>query len=463
MSLITKVYREKGLSLAGTGEKWPKLVVTPPGPRAREVLRRDESVVSPSYNRRYALVIDSGSGCILRDVDGNEYIDLDVASGCLGVGASNPEVLTALSEQSRRLPAYPSSDLYSEVSVGLAVELAGLFTFRQGKVFLATSGVEGFEAALKLARWYTRNPWFIAFTGSSHGETYGALSLSSAKPVQRRHFTPLMPCVAFAPYPYCFRCPFKLNHPECDYQCISFIEEQMLGKYVASENVAAAVFEPIQREDCVIPPPGYFQRLRKLADRHGFTLIDDERWTGLGRTGKWSALEHWETHAEVLCLGEALAAGLPLGAVIAEGEVMDWEPGSHTSTSGANLMACVSTLKVIEIVKRDRLLMQSTQTGRHIVKRLDELRGKYPILGDVRGKGLMIGVEVLHDPEMKSPGELEAKEILKRCWRRGVVLGLAGSSTIRITPPLNISTEFLDSALNVVEGVVGEVYREKTG
>jgi 4-aminobutyrate aminotransferase len=285
--------------------------------------------------------------------------------------------------------------------------------------------------------------------------------MTASKPAQRRYFSPLMPGVTHVPYPYCYRCPFKLSYPECHYWCVDFIDEFVLQKYVPPEDVAAMLFEPIQGEGgYIVPPPEYFQRLKKLADKYGILLMDDEVQSGIGRTGKWFAIEHWGVEPDVICSAKALASGLPLGATIAKTKMMDWVGGSHASTFGGNPLSCVAASAVIDIVKEEKLLENATKQGAHILKRLEELKEKCEIVGDVRGKGLMIGMEIVENKENKKPAPKKSSEIMTRSWKRGIAVITCGVSTIRIVPPLIITRELVDSAMDIIEDVAKEVEKE---
>ncbi len=442
---------------------YPKIVVTPPGPKARELIKRDERVISPSYIRFYPLVVESGKGCIVRDVDGNEYIDFNSGLVCLNVGQCHPKVVEAIKNQCERFLHYSNTDFYYNEVVALAEKLAEIApgSFEK-KTFFSSSGTEAVEAAVKLAKWHTRRHLFVGFVNAFHGRTIGALSFTASKPAQRRYFFPLMPGVTHVPYPYCYRCPFKQTHPDCQYWCIDFIDEYVLQKYTPPEDVAAILFEPIQGEGgYIVPPPEYFQRLKKLADKYGLLLIDDEVQSGMGRTGKWFAIEHWNIEPDILCVAKALASGLPLGATVAKAKIMDWTGGSHASTFGGNPLSCAAAIAVIEVIKEERLLENATKQGTHIFKRLEELKEESSIVGDVRGKGLMIGMEIVANKEDKKPAPEKANEIILRSWRRGVAVITCGVSTIRIAPPLNITRELVDSALEIITDVVREVEKEK--
>ncbi|OYT49382.1 aspartate aminotransferase family protein [Candidatus Bathyarchaeota archaeon ex4484_231] len=442
--------------------EYPKIVVRPPGPKARELIKLDEELISPSYVRFYPLVVESGEGCIVRDVDGNEYIDFNSGLVCLNVGHNHPKVIEAIKSQCTRFLHYSNTDFYYREVVDLAKELANLAPGSGSKkVYFGNSGTEAVEAAIKLAKWHTRKPLFIGFISAFHGRTTGSLSFTASKPTQRRHFFPLMPGVTHVPYPYCYRCPFKQTFPSCNYWCVDFIDEFVFSKYVPPENVAAILFEPIQGEGgYVVPPEGYFQRLKKLADKYGILLIDDEVQAGMGRTGRWFAIEHWNIEPDVVCMAKALASGMPLGATIAKAKIMDWEGGSHASTFGGNPVACAAAVATINVIREENLLENAAQQGNHIMRRLREFAEKSEIVGDVRGKGLMIGVEIVEDKNSKKPAPEKTKEIMLRSWRRGVAVITCGTSTVRIAPPLNITRELVDAALDIIEDVIGEVEKE---
>ncbi|MEM2098502.1 MAG: acetyl ornithine aminotransferase family protein [Candidatus Bathyarchaeia archaeon] len=441
---------------------YPKIVVAPPGPKARELLMKDEQFISPSYKRYYPLVVESASGCIVRDVDGNEYIDLNAGIACANVGHTHPRVVAAIKTQCDRFLHYSNTDFHYKEVITLAEKLAGVVPGNfEKKIYFGNSGAEAVEAAVKVARWHTRKPLFVGFIGGFHGRTLGALAFTSSKPVQRRYFSPFMPGVVHVPYAYCYRCPYRLSYPECHYWCLDFIEDYVLQKFAPPEDVAALIFEPVQGEGgYVVPPPEYFQRLNKLADKYGLLLIDDEVQTGMGRTGKWFAIEHWNVQPDIICIAKALAAGLPLGATVAKAEVMDWCRGSHASTFGGNPLACAAALAVIDIVKEENLLDNANKQGAYALKRLRELRDNCEIVGDVRGKGLMIGVELVEDKDTKKPAAEKAQRVITQVWKRGVVLVKCGDSTLRIAPPLTIQKETLDVALDIVEDVIVSVGKD---
>lgn len=442
-----------------TGSRGPKPWI---GPRTADLLTREERVVSPSLERSLPTAPETGSGSVLRDVDGKEYVDLDASMGSLLLGYSPSPLVEAISGQAARLHVCPPSVFTSEAQVRLPELLQSILPGKgPGKVLLEASGGHALEAALKLARWHTRKGCLIALAGSLHGETYGALSVSSARPVTRRYFGPFLPGVVFAPYPYCYRCSFRQEYPGCGYACIEYLKDHVLSRELAPEDTSAIVFEAIQAQSCVVPPPEYFQRLRRLADALGLLLVDNEAGTTPGRTGSWSALEQWNTEADITCAGEALAGGLPMGALAADQELMDWDSGSHTGALGVSILSCVAALKLLEVMREQRLVSEATKKGRHVEKRLSELQGRSPLVGDVRGKGLLVGLEVVRDLREKTPGMAEAQEILRRCWKRGLLLGYDGLCTLRISPALNIEMDLLDNTMATVERVINELGRER--
>ena len=438
------------------------MVVRPPGPKARELVKRDSDAISPSYTRYYPLVVDSGHDCIVKDVDGNEYIDFNSGLACLNVGHNHPKIVKAIKSQCDKFLHYANTDFYYQETVNLAEKLfqitPGDF---QKRVHFGNSGTEAIETAIKLSKWHTRKHQFIAFIGAFHGRTCGATALTASKPAQRRHYFPLIPGITHVPYPYCYRCPFNLSYPECNFRCVDFIDDQVLQKYVPPEEVAGFVFEPIQGEGgYVVPPPEYFQRLKKLADKYGLLMIADEVQSGIGRTGKWFAIEHWKTDPDIICSAKSLASGLPLSATVARTRLMDWEAGTHASTFGGNPLACAAATNVIDVIKEEKLLENAEKQGSYIMKWLQDMKQEQEIVGDIRGKGLMIGVEFVENKETKIAGVNQAREVMIRCWRRGVAIVTCGVSTLRLVPPLTVTRELVDTSLEILGDAIKEVEKE---
>jgi 4-aminobutyrate aminotransferase len=441
---------------------YPKIIVSPPGPKARELVQKDEQFVSPSYTRYYHMVVESANDCTVKDVDGNEYIDLNSGICCMNVGNSHPRVVEAIKNQCDRFLHYSNTDFYYKEAISLAEKLVKIAPGEfEKKVYFGNSGTEAIEAAIKLARWHTRKPLFIGFINAFHGRTMGSLAFTSSKPAQRSHFSPFMPGVTHVPYPYCYRCSFKLERPNCNYWCADFIEEQVLQKFMPPEDVAAILFEPIQGEGgYVVPPAEFFPKLKKVADKNGILLIDDEVQSGMGRTGKWFAVEHWCLEPDIICTSKGLASGLPIGATIAKAKIMDWTSGSHASTFGGNPLSCAAGNAVIDVIKEQQLLDNANKQGAYAMKRLDDFAETSSIVGDVRGKGLMIGVELVEDKETRKHAPQKAYQVILRSWKRGIAVVTCGSSTLRIAPPLTIQTDMFAAALDIVEDTINEVAKE---
>ncbi len=439
--------------------KYPKIVVTPPGPKAREIVKEDQSLISHSLVRFYPLVAESGKGSIVKDVDGNEFIDFNSGLVCLAVGHAHPKVVAAIKAQADKFTHYSYTDFYYEKIVQISQELTKITPGNfPKKVFLSNSGTEAIEAAMKLAKWHTRKHNFISFIGAFHGRTLGSLSLTASKPRQRKHFFPMVPGDVHVPFAYCYRCPFKLEYPECGMYCVDYIQEQVLDTYLPAEDTAALFAEPIQGEGgYVVPPDDYFKRLKKLTDKNDILFVDDEVQSGMGRTGRWFGIEHWGIEPDIVTTSKALASGLPIGATIARDELMDWEGGAHANTFGGNPISCAAAIETIHAIRDEHLLENATREGNHIMKRLKEMQEKYPIIGDVRGKGLMIGAEIVKDPKTKEFGETEAHDIMMKSFRQGLAVITCGHSTLRIAPPLIITRDLVDSGLDILEGAVKEV------
>jgi 4-aminobutyrate aminotransferase len=439
----------------------PKIETLPPGPKARRILERELEVLSLSVIRRYPLIIRSALGSFVEDVDGNVYIDFDAGNGIMILGYQNSDVIEALKDQAEAFISEPCPDLPSAIAVDMAEEL--IRTFGKGdskRIFLCSSRSEAIEASLKVARWFTRNTILISHLGAFYGETYGALSLSSGPKASRRRFGPMVPSIFHVPYPYCYRCPYGTTYPDCAHLCLSLLREQILENLIPIEDMAAFILKPILPEGCVIAPEGYFQRLRRIAEEGGFLLIDDETWTAGGRTGKWLALDHWETKAEVVCMASTITSGIPFGILMTEKSIMDWEPGAHVCTSGLNSLACKVALATMEVLRRERLLVRANNLGRVLMKRIQEMAQEFPLIGDVRGKGLMVGIEIVKDREKKIPGAEEKDLILKRAWKRGLILGSSDLSTILLTPALNIPDDILERGLTILEDVLRIVQKD---
>ncbi len=433
-----------------------------PGPKARAVIRRTLKVISPSISRDDPLVVESAHGSVVTDVDGNRFIDFSSGIAVLSTGSTHPKVVEAAKRQLDKFIHFSYTDFYYENLVTLAVELSKLAPGKgDKKVYWGNSGAEANEAAMKLARNYTKRPLFLAHSGGFHGRTMGALSLTGSKPIQRKGSFPMVPEVVHFPFPYCYRCPWKQTFPECDYYCVDYFKEQYLEKFVPVEDVAAYFFEPFQGEGgYVVPPPEYFRKMSFLR-KEGVLFVADEVQTGIGRSGKFFAVEHFRLEPDIISVAKGLASGFPLGGIIASSEIMDsWVPGQHASTFGANPVAVEAALATLEVINSEKLVENASKMGRVAMKRLEEMKERYEIVGDVRGKGLFIGVELVKDKKSKERGVREAQAVTRECFRDGLILITAGRNTLRVIPPLNVAMEELEEGLDVVEGAIAKVNSE---
>jgi 4-aminobutyrate aminotransferase len=436
----------------------PKISTPLPGAKSEELLKKDKELVSTSYVRLYPIVLEGGEGPIVRDVDGNEFIDFASGVGVLQLGHQHPEVVKAISKQSEKFIHYPFSGFPHKIGIELVEQIAKISCITSPKMCLTNSGTESVETALKLARWHTKRPRLIAFTGSFHGRTYGALSCTADKTHFLNRFFPLVPGVTHVPYPYCYRCAFNQEFPECNYWCIDFIKEHVVDQYVPKEETSAFIIETILGEGGYVPPPkDYFKKLKELTDGYGALMIVDEIQSGFGRTGKWWAIEHYNIKPDMICFAKGVASGMPLGGIIAKSEVMDWLPGTHYSTFGGNPISCAAAIAAIDVMKKEKILDNVNKVGEHVLKVCKEWGEKYDLIGDVRGKGLMIGFELVDNRKTKSPAVEKCKKFLIENLKRGLLLLRCGMSTIRIIPPLNIDLDLADQALEIMEGVLKEI------
>jgi 4-aminobutyrate aminotransferase len=430
----------------------PELKTALPGPKAKAIIDRDARVVSTSYTRDYPLVIARGEGVFVEDVDGNVFLDCTAGIAVTSTGHSHPEVVRAIVEQAGKFLHMSGTDFYYEPQVRLGEELSAIAPMPgPHRSFFANSGTEANEAALKLAKFYTKRHNVIAFFGAFHGRTMGSLSLTASKPAQRRGFAPFVPGVYHAPYPNCYRCPVSATPETCAAECLRFIEEQIFVHLVWPDEIAAIMVEPIQGEGGYIVPPDVFhERLREITSRHGMLLIVDEVQSGMGRTGKMFAIEHTGVTPDVVTAAKGIASGLPLGVATARSEVISWPPGTHASTFGGNPVACAAALATIRLL-RDGLMRNAEVVGAHMLAGARALMEKHPIIGDVRGRGLMIGIELVRDRKTKERAIQERDRIVRECFSRGLLVLGAGQNAIRLCPPLVLTKEQADTALRLLD------------
>jgi 4-aminobutyrate aminotransferase len=435
----------------------PDIKVPPPGPRARAILERDRAVVSPSYPRSAPFVIARGEGAVVEDVDGNVYLDCCAGIAVAATGYSHPEVVKAITEQATRY-LHISTDYYHEPQVALGEAISAIVPIGgRSRIFFSNSGTEAVEAAIKLARHHTKRFNIIAFLGSFHGRTLGSLALTASKTVQRSGFGPMAPGVYHAPYANPYRCPVGTDAKHCASECLAYIEQQILVHLVSPEEVAAIMFEPIQGEGgYVVPPPEFIQGLSRIAARHGMLLIADEVQSGIGRTGKMFAIDHYGVQPDILVVAKGIASGLPMGLTIAREDVMDWPAGAHSNTVGGNPVACAAALATIALV-RAGLMENAADVGHFLSSKLQELAHRHRLIGDVRGKGLMIGVELVRDRHTKERATSERDALVMAAFRRGLLILAAGPNTIRLSPPLVLTKAQAEIAVRILDESLSEV------
>jgi 4-aminobutyrate aminotransferase len=436
----------------------PDIKTPLPGPKAKAIIDRDREFVSPSYTRDYPFVIARGEGAVVEDVDGNLFLDCAAGIAVNSTGVSHPDVVAAIVDQAKKFIHMSGTDFYYEPQVRLAEELARIVPIDGDvRTFFANSGTETTEAALKLARYYTKRQGVIAFLGGFHGRSLGALSLTASKAIQRRGFGPFMPAVYHAPYPDTYR--YDGSADRCAAECLAFITDKILVHLVSPDEIGAIVVEPIQGEGgYVVPPKAFLQGLRELSTRHGMVLVVDEVQSGMGRTGKMFASEHFDLKPDVVNIAKGIASGLPLGVTCARKDIMTWPPGAHASTFGGNPVACAAANATIALLKGS-LVANAAAVGARLMDGLRELQSKHPIVGDVRGKGLMIGIELVRDRATKERAPEERNALVQAMFRRGVLTLGAGLNAMRLAPPLVLSHAQADKVLTIFDDALAEVGR----
>jgi 4-aminobutyrate aminotransferase len=430
----------------------PNIQTSLPGPRAKALIERDGAVVSPSYTRSYPFVMARGSGSTVEDVDGNVFLDCAAGIAVNSTGHSHPDVVAAIVDQAQKFLHMSGTDFYYEPQVRLAETMGEIAPWSGRKrSFFSNSGTEAIEAAIKLARYHTKRHGIIAFLGSFHGRTLGSLSVTSSKAIQRRGFGPPLSGAYHAPYPNPYRRPAGESGEACAAATLDFIEDQILVNLVSPDEVAAVLVEPIQGEGgYVVPPVEFLQRLRELTRKHGILLMADEVQSGMGRTGKMFAVEHFGVEPDVITVAKGVASGLPLGVTTARAELMAWPPGAHASTFGGNPVSCAAALTTIDLIKSS-LMANAAEVGAHFIEGLRALQARHPLMGDVRGKGLMIGIELVRDRQTKERAAQERDRLVDECFRRGLLVLGAGRNTLRLSPPLVLTKAEADTALGIID------------
>jgi 4-aminobutyrate aminotransferase len=438
----------------------PRLVTSLPGPRAREIIARDKAAVSPSYTRDFPLVARRGEGAIIEDVDGNRFLDMSAGIAVVAAGHCHPKVVAAIQRQAAELIHMSGTDFYYEHLAALAEKLAALAPGGGSwKTYFGNSGTEAVEAALKLARYTTGRHRFIAFLGAFHGRTLGSLSLTASKAVQRRGFGPLLAGVHHVPYAYCYRCAYGKEPGTCGVECVKYIDD-VLRTIMPPEEVAAIVVEPVQGEGgYIVPPRKFFDELSLLARRHGILLIADEVQSGCGRTGRMWACEHFGFTPDILAIAKGIASGMPLGATMARAELMTWGPGAHASTFGGNPVSIAASLATLELLEQE-LVDNAARIGARMLARMSEWPRRFAGVGEVRGLGLMIGVEFVKDQATRERNPELRNRIAQAAFERGVIVLGAGPNSIRLSPPLVLTAEQADFAMETLEECIARAAAE---
>ena len=441
----------------------PKLVCTLPGPKARAAVEADSRLISPSYTRSYPLVAKSGLGIRITDVDGNEFLDFAAGIAVNSTGHCHPEVVAAIKKQADELLHISGTDFYNEPLTDLAARLSAVAPMRgPHKFFYGNSGAEAIECALKLARYHTGRQQVISFFGAFHGRTMGALSLTGSKPQQKRRFSPLVPGVTHVRYPYTYRgCTGGPQDEEAfALGCARYIEEKLFKTILPPEEVAAIFIEPIQGEGgYVVAPNNFMRELREICTRHGILLVVDEVQCGAGRTGKWWAVEHSGVEPDMVCIAKGIASGMPLGICMTKAEVMDWVPGSHASTFGGNPISIAAALATMDIIEREAM-GNAARVGAKMLERLNGWKQTHPLVGDVRGRGLMIGIELVKDKVTREPATALRNKVETLAFERGLMILGCGETTLRLSPPLIVKEEEAMVALDILEDALTEVEKE---
>ena len=437
-------------------DKVPNIVTPPPGPKSKALLEKRNDLIPPGVYLVQPITIAESKGSVMKDVDGNVYIDFTSGIGVTSLGHCVDEVVETISGQAAKLIHSCIHVVNYEPYLDLAKKLTEVTpgSFKKRAIML-NSGSEAVENAVKIVRQHTGRPGIISFENSFHGRSYMALTLTGKWDPYKVGFGPFVPGVHFTPFAYCYRCPFKMEYPDCSLHCVHHIEKSVLKTQIPPDQVGAIISEPIQGEGGFIAPPDdYFKEIKKICDAHDIKLIIDEIQTGFARTGKMWAIEHYGVEPDLMTMAKAIASGLPLSAVVARDELMkDVYPGSLGGTYGGNPIACATALKVLELIEREKVVEQAAALGKKLQKRLDEFYDRYEVIGDVRGKGPMLAMELVKDRKTKEPNPEAASKVMKTCLGAGLLTLKAGlyGNCIRLHPPLTIGDELLEKGLAIME------------
>lgn len=436
----------------------PEIKTPLPGPKARGIIEAEAKVASSSLIKAYPLVVGRARGLVVEDVDGNRFLDFMAGIAVALTGHCHPRVVENIHRQAEELLHICSTDFYYPVYTQLCNRLAALGPGDSSwRVFLGNSGAEAVEGALKLARYHTKRQYIIAFHGGFHGRTYGAMSVTASKVRQRAGFAPLIPGVVHMPYGDCYRCAYHLTYPECDVHCVDGWRDTIFKTTVPPNEVAAVIVEPIQGEGGhTVPPMDFLPRLRKLCSDFGILLIADEVQSGMGRTGKFFAVEHWGVVPDIITLAKGLGSGMPISAVLAREEVMTWDQGSHGSTFGGNPVSCAAALATLDLISEE-LMANAAQLGKYLKEKLLELQSRHDVIGEVRGIGLMLAMEFVTDRDSKTRAPELAHDFEQHCFRKGLLVLCCGESAVRLAPPLIVTRAQADTAVEIMDKVLAEI------
>jgi 4-aminobutyrate aminotransferase len=442
------------------GTKLPHLVTALPGPKAKQLVELDHKVLSPSYTRSYPLVAKKGRGAMVEDVDGNIFLDFAAGIAVVATGHCHPEVVAAIQKQAAELIHMSGTDFYYPNMVELAEKLAAIAPGKEPKrVYFGNSGTEAVEAAIKLAKYYTKRDMLIAFHGAFHGRTMGSLSLTASRSVQRKGFGTLLSGVFHMPFPDTYRGTYGVRPENASADCLSYLQNELFRRRVDPDEVAAIFIEPIQGEGGYLPAPAEFLRgLEKICRKHGILLVADEVQSGMGRTGKWWAVDHAGVEPDIICAAKGIASGMPLSATIARASVMDWRPGAHASTFGGNPVCIAASLATLGLLERG-YMANAARIGDFIMRQTADWRDRHKIVGEVRGKGLMIGIEIVRDQKTKEKAPELRNRIVELAFHKGLLLLGSGDTTVRICPPLMIDEEQAEFAIGTLDSILGEIER----
>ena len=437
--------------------KLPRISTALPGPKSQLVIDYDKKYMSPSYLRDYPFVAERGYGAIVEDPDGNAFLDFAAGIAVCSTGHCHPKVVEAIQKQAAELIHIAGNDFYHRHMPQLAERLVKTMPKPQDyRVFFGNSGTEAVEGAIKLARYATRRDKLIAFYGCFHGRTLGSLSLTASKNTQRKGFGTLLGGVEHIPYPYAYRCALGHTKETCGGEIIEFLEQQIFKRLFAPEEVAAIIVEPIQGEGGFIPAPLFFlQELQRICNRHGIVLIVDEVQAGMGRTGKWWAYDHAGITPDIVLTAKGIASGMPISAFIAKESIMQWKPGAHGTTYGGNPVCIASALATMELIEGG-LMANARKIGDYVFGKINDWPQRFKIVGDVRGKGLMIGVEFVRDQKTKEKAADLRDRVIDNAFHRGLLTLGSGENSIRLSPPLIIDEEQADCAIRIMEESIRE-------